>query len=150
MPRVSREWSRFWPDGPQDYETPDQIPYIGRISDNSNIYVATGYRKWGLSNGSLAGIMIADLISQGNCRYESLYSRTRKDQISSLGKTLYGVTSAVKELIKSKLEGASIADLMPGEGRVMFEGKKAGIYRDENDNVTIITSWHPHVNQLEL
>jgi len=132
----------------QDYETPDQIPYIGRISDNSNIYVATGYRKWGLSNGSLAGIMIADLISQGNCRYESLYSRTRKDQISSLGKTLYGVTSAVKELIKSKLEGAeSIADLMPGEGRVInFEGKKAGIYRDENDNVTIIDIMCTHMS----
>ena len=25
----------------QDYDTPDQIPYIGRISDKSNIYVAS-------------------------------------------------------------------------------------------------------------
>lgn len=140
--RVLARWSA------QDYETPDQIPYIGRISDNSNVYVATGFRKWGLSNGTLAGIMIADLISEGSCHYESLYSRTRKDQTSSLGKTLYGVTSAVKELIKSKLEGTeSIADLKPGEGRVInFEGKKAGIYRDENDNVTIIDIMCTHMS----
>ena len=140
--RVLARWSA------QDYETPDQIPYIGRISDNSNAYVATGFRKWGLSNGTLAGIMIADLISEGSCHYESLYSRTRKDQTSSLGKTLYGVTSAVKELIKSKLEGTeSIADLKPGEGRVInFEGKKAGIYRDENDNVTIIDIMCTHMS----
>ena len=32
----------------QDYDTPDQIPYIGRISDNSNVYVASGFGKWGL------------------------------------------------------------------------------------------------------
>ncbi|MGI5936941.1 MAG: FAD-dependent oxidoreductase [Oscillospiraceae bacterium] len=140
--QVLAKWSA------QDYETPDQIPYIGRISDNSTIYAATGYRKWGLSNGTLAGIMISDLISEGNCRYESLYSRTRKDQISSLGKTLYGVTSAVKELIKSKLESTeSIADLKPGEGRIInFEGKKAGIYRDENDNITIIDIMCTHMS----
>jgi glycine/D-amino acid oxidase-like deaminating enzyme len=50
----------------QDYESPDQISYISRISDNSNIYVATGFGKWGLTNGTLAGNMIADLITNGN------------------------------------------------------------------------------------
>jgi glycine/D-amino acid oxidase-like deaminating enzyme len=39
----------------QDYESPDLLPYIGRVSERSTIYVATGYRKWGLTNGTLAG-----------------------------------------------------------------------------------------------
>lgn len=124
----------------QDYDTPDELPYIGRISDNSNIYVAAGFRKWGLSNGTLSGIMIADLIAEGNCNYESLYSRTRSDFLSSPGKAIVGAVNPVIELIKSKFEGTEGIDgLQPGEGRVIhFKGEKAGIYRDTNDDVTIL------------
>ena len=124
----------------QDYDTPDQIPYIGRLSDHSNIYVAAGFKKWGLSNGTLAGNMISELILDGDCRYEELYSRKRGDYSSSLGKTVSEVFGSVGELIKSKFEGTeSIRNLKQGEGRVIdFEGQKAGIYRDFDDNVTVL------------
>ena len=124
----------------QDYDTPDQLAYIGRISDNSHIYMACGFGKWGLSSGTLAGNMISELILDGSCRYEELYSRKRKDYSSAIGKTIAEVTIPVVELIKSKLEPTeSSAELKPGEGRVIsFKGQKAGIYRDDNDNVTIL------------
>lgn len=124
----------------QDYDTPDQIPYIGRLSDNSSIYVAAGYKKWGLSTGTLAGRMISELILNDNCRYEDLYSRKRLDFSSSMGTTISEVFGSVGELIKSKFEKTeSIKDLKPGEGRVInFEGQKAGIYRDFLDHVTIL------------
>ncbi len=124
----------------QDYETPDQIPYIGRISDHSHVYVASGFGKWGLTNGTLAGLMISELILDGSCRYEELYSRTRRDYSSSLGKTIAGVALPVVELIKSKLEPTESAlRLEPGEGRVIrYEGQRAGIYRDYEDNITIL------------
>ena len=124
----------------QDYDTPDQIPYIGRISDNSNVYVASGFGKWGLSNGTLAGNMISELILDGKCRYEEVYSRKRRDYSSSIGKTIAEVVIPVVELIKSKLKGTeSSYHLKRGEGRVInFEGQKAGIYRDIDDTVTIL------------
>ena len=124
----------------QDYESPDLMPYIGRISDNSNIYVASGYRKWGITNGTLAGNQFAELIDTGNCHYESLYSRTRSDFLSSPGTAIRGNVSSIAELVKSKLEGVgSLEALESGEGRtIRFGGKKAGIYRDENDDVTIL------------
>jgi Rieske Fe-S protein len=124
----------------QDYDTPDELPYIGRISDNSNIYVAAGFRKWGLSNGTLSGMLIADLIATGNCQYESLYSKTRADIASSFGKAFVGAVNPVIELIKSKVEETQqIEGLQPGEGRgVRFRGERAGIYRDNDDNVTIL------------
>lgn len=124
----------------QDYDTPDEIPYIGRISDNSCIYAATGFRKWGLSNGTLSGMLIADLIITGNNRYEALYSRTRADILSSFGKAFAGAVNPVIELIKSKLEGYQyIKGLTAGEGRVIrFGGQKAGIYMQEDGSVTIL------------
>lgn len=124
----------------QDYDTPDELPYIGRIYDNSNIYVASGFRKWGLSNGTLSGMQIADLVANGNCQYESLYSRSRSDITSSFGKAFVGAVNPVIELVKSKLEGTQeIEGLQPGEGRVVrFRGERAGIFRDNDDNVTVI------------
>lgn len=124
----------------QDYDTPDQIPYIGRLSDHSNIYFAAGFQKWGLSTGTLAGTMISDLILEGDCRYEELYSRKRSDYSSSPGKTISEVFGSVGELIKSKFEKTeSIRDLKQGEGRVInFDGQRAGIYRDYDDRVTIL------------
>ena len=124
----------------QDYETPDQVPYIGRLSDHSNIYVAAGFCKWGLTRGTLAGMMIADLVINGNCEYEEIYSRKRPDLTSSLGKLVTDVFTPVGELIKSKVEGTqSYRDLKQGEGRaIRFQGEKAGAYRDEKDIVTVI------------
>lgn len=124
----------------QDYKTPDQVAYIGRNTDHTNIFVATGYGKWGLSNGTLAGNMISDLIIKGNCRYEEIYSRKRGDLLSSAGTVLAEVFGSVGELIKSKLEGTeSIEGLKQGEGRIIrFKGQKTGIYRDYDDSVTIL------------
>ncbi|SMC34197.1 Glycine/D-amino acid oxidase [Papillibacter cinnamivorans DSM 12816] len=132
--KVLARWSA------QDYETPDQIPYIGRISENSDIYVASGFGKWGMSSGTLSGMLISEWILEGKCRFQELYSRNRSDYISSLGKTLSGVFVPVGELILSKLEGTeSIVGLRRGEGRVVnFRGRKAGVYRDDNDDVTIL------------
>jgi glycine/D-amino acid oxidase-like deaminating enzyme/nitrite reductase/ring-hydroxylating ferredoxin subunit len=124
----------------QDYETPDQIPYIGRLSDNSNLYVAAGFGKWGLTSGTLSGMMIADLITKGNCEYESVYSRKRADYMKSMGKAASEVLASVGELVKSKFEAKQgIEGLEKGEGRsIRFEGKPAGIYRDGEDQVTIV------------
>src|SRR5690606_8116064 len=47
----------------QDMTTLDQIPYIGTITAGyDNILVATGFHKWGMSNGALAGILLTDQI----------------------------------------------------------------------------------------
>lgn len=124
----------------QDYLTPDHVPYIGRASDRSDLYVACGFGKWGLTSGTLAGRMIARLVTEGHCRYEDIYSRERGDLGSSAGTVISEVMGSVGELIKSKFESPeSIRDLKPGEGRVIrYEGHKAGIYRDEHDDVTIL------------
>ena len=124
----------------QDYESPDLLPYIGRLSKNSNIYVASGYRKWGLTNGTLAGMMLAELIDTGSCRYEALFSGKRADILSSPGAAISGNVTSMAQLVKSKLEGVGAKNALEvGQGRVIrFNGEKAGIYRSENDEVTIL------------
>src|SRR5690606_22705049 len=47
----------------QDFSTVDGTPYVGRSPRTRNTFVATGFHKWGLTNGTAAGAMIADEIS---------------------------------------------------------------------------------------
>lgn len=136
----------------QDYETPDGIPYIGRLSSSSHIFIASGFDKWGMTNGTLAGNLIADLIKRGANRYEELFSPARADIKGSAGKFVSEVGAAVGELVKSKFEAPEgIEDMKPGEGRVInFSGNKAGIYLDDDGNVIIVdiacTHMSTHLN----
>ena len=51
---ISHRWSG------QVIETPDGLPYIGKMADHQ--YAATGFGGNGMTFGTLAGIMIADAI----------------------------------------------------------------------------------------
>ena len=59
--QVDYRWSS------QDYESFDKLPYIGKLTPgNDHIYVATGFSLWGMSKGSMAGMMLADLVQGKN------------------------------------------------------------------------------------
>ena len=47
------------------------------IYRKNNIYIVTGTNKWGLSNGSIAAIIIKDLITKNSSEYEELYNPSR-------------------------------------------------------------------------
>ena len=41
----------------------DKIPYIGEFSNyTENLYLATGFEKWGMTNSNIAGNIISDKI----------------------------------------------------------------------------------------
>ncbi|MGV0625442.1 FAD-dependent oxidoreductase [Mycolicibacter minnesotensis] len=44
----------------QDYAPVDKLPYVGPIlPDNDAIYVATGFNKWGMTNGAAAALALS-------------------------------------------------------------------------------------------
>ena len=51
--------------------------YRKNNSKQNNIYIVTGTNKWGLSNGSIAAIIIKDLITKNSSEYEELYNSSR-------------------------------------------------------------------------
>jgi glycine/D-amino acid oxidase-like deaminating enzyme/nitrite reductase/ring-hydroxylating ferredoxin subunit len=124
----------------QDYKTPDDMPYIGRVTKGSNIFVGTGYGKWGLSLGTLAGMMISDIIVNGSSKYEELYSPNRVNILSSAKTFVKEVAGQAKELISSKFKHADYTlDLEPGGASIInFDGKKVGAYVDEDNVLTIL------------
>ncbi|MGI5899625.1 MAG: FAD-dependent oxidoreductase [Christensenellales bacterium] len=62
----------------QDCMSLDSIPYIGRHSRSSReLFVITGFNKWGMTGCMAAAVLISQMISEGGGRYEALFSPSR-------------------------------------------------------------------------
>lgn len=62
----------------QDCITLDGMAYIGRYSSGTpDLYVATGFNKWGFSSSMVAANILADLVSERENPYSELYSPSR-------------------------------------------------------------------------
>ena len=62
----------------QDCMTLDKIPYIGQYSANTpDVYVATGFNKWGMTNAMAAANILLDLIMGKENPYTKVFSPSR-------------------------------------------------------------------------
>lgn len=64
--------------GTQDCMSLDGIPYIGQHSrSREQVFVATGFNKWGMTSAMAAAIVLEELITKGKSEYEELFSPKR-------------------------------------------------------------------------
>lgn len=62
----------------QDCMTLDCIPYIGQYSKSTpDVFVATGFNKWGMTNGMVAAELLCDLVQGISNPYESVFDPSR-------------------------------------------------------------------------
>ena len=76
-----------------DIMTNDNLPYIGKIKDN--LFLATGYNTWGLTNGILSGMIIKDIILKKDNPYISLFDPKRVN----LQKEINIITNTSKNIL---------------------------------------------------
>lgn len=63
----------------EDYDTPDRVAYGGEPDAEKapGFHIATGFNAWGISNGTAAGLMIADVICGRGSPWQRLYDPAR-------------------------------------------------------------------------
>lgn len=62
----------------QDCMTLDGIPYIGHYSNSTpNLYVATGFNKWGMSSSMVSAMILTDMILGRENPYQEIFSPSR-------------------------------------------------------------------------
>lgn len=62
----------------QDCMSLDGIPYIGQYSLNTpNLFVATGFNKWGMTSSMVAARLLCDLVEGKENEYERVFSPSR-------------------------------------------------------------------------
>lgn len=114
--RLRARWSA------QDYVSIDELPYVGPlVPGHDNIWVATGYAKWGMTNGIAAALMLSDRFHGDRRPWEGAFNSSRYQQISGLP-TAAMINGAVGlEMVKG-WAGAALAG-SPGPHDSVAEGE---------------------------
>lgn len=133
----------------QDLVTPDKVPYIGRISENhDNVFVATGFRKWGMAHGTLSGLLIRDLITGKDNPYAKIYAPSRFPLDPSLKTFMKENMNVAAQLISGKFDrpDKEIKDIGHDEGAVItIKGKRAGAYMDGEGKLFVVDTTCTHM-----
>ena len=81
-------------------------------AETENFYIATGFNGWGISNGTAAGMLIADQIVGRSNPWAQLYDPRRPSP-----KT-FNQGGDTRSRVRA------LADIVPGEGGVLKVGKE--------------------------
>lgn len=124
-----------------DIITKDYIPYIGLI--DKNLYLATGYNTWGMTNGTLAGLIIRDLILDKKSESIRVFNPQRDNVKMLIKYPLYTFNNAysfgVSKIIKNKKWYSKDIEFKK------INGCSVGIYTDASGNKHIVKNKCPHL-----
>ena len=134
----------------QDNMPVDSVPYVGRMLPfQRGIWVATGFGKWGLSNGTAAAMILADSIAGRDNPWAALFDATRVKPLAS-------AAEFVKENVNvgahffgdhlSRPDHRAVDEVPRGEGRLVRDGaRKVAAYRDDDGTVHAVSSVCTHL-----
>jgi len=140
---ITHRWSA------QDYSADDGVPYIGRLHPlSTRIRVATGFKKWGITSGTLAGMLTTDAILGRDNPWGGLFATTRlrpaeapRFVIENSRAGLHMVLDRVRER-----GGRPSEDLAPGEGDIVaHDGHKVAGYRDDEGRLHAVSTRCTHL-----
>jgi glycine/D-amino acid oxidase-like deaminating enzyme/nitrite reductase/ring-hydroxylating ferredoxin subunit len=128
----------------QDYMSVDRVPYIGRLRrTTAHVFAATGYSKWGMTAGTLAGMLLTDRILARENPWAELYDAKRIRPKAALKRFVTGNAAAGYHFLADRLRAAGrgqIEALGPGEGAIVrVRGRKRAVYRDETGSLHVLS-----------
>ena len=133
----------------QDCMTLDGIPYIGRYSDDTpNIYVATGFNKWGMTSSMVSAMIISDIILEKENDFKEIFSPKRFDLSLSINNVAKDISETAKNFIAQKIyiPSSQIEHIQNGHGGIVeYNGEKVGVYKDKNGKEYIVSTKCAHL-----
>jgi glycine/D-amino acid oxidase-like deaminating enzyme/nitrite reductase/ring-hydroxylating ferredoxin subunit len=133
----------------QVMEPSDSLAYIGHNPfDKNNVYVVSGDSGNGMTHGTIAGMLIRDLIIGRENRWAKIYSPSRFKLFKSGSVFFKEFVGGLMSYLKTKpgQDSTALGKIARNEGAVItFEGKKFGAYRDENNLLHFVDAECSHL-----
>jgi glycine/D-amino acid oxidase-like deaminating enzyme/nitrite reductase/ring-hydroxylating ferredoxin subunit len=136
----------------QDCETLDTIPYVGALyREGPQVYVATGYGKWGMTNSAAAAQMLCDLITGESAidpDVRALFDPLRVAPVASAKNFFVQTADTLRAFTAGRagIETGDFDDIKPGEGAVKrVDGKARAIYKDPDGNIRMFSASCTHL-----
>ncbi len=133
----------------QDVMTFDGMPMAGRYAKNlKDIYVVTGFNKWGMTNSMVCASILTDAILERGNPYSELFSpsrRIKKNLVPFISNAFTNLSEIFLGYFRFTIKGAS--EILPGQGMIVFyRGKRRAVYRDEDGKLYVIGRMCPHMH----
>jgi len=133
----------------QDFIPSDGIPYIGRVALSDMTLTATGFMKWGLSNGTAAALMLTDVITGIENPLIDSFDPTRIGDARSIGKLIRDNLGVGGKWVADRVVERRAPDLDAlerGSARLMeVGGEGVAAYRDPSGKVHAVSSTCTHL-----
>ncbi len=141
---IAFQWSNI------DIITDDKMPFISSV--RKNLYVATGFNTWGMTNGVIAAKILSDNILNITNEYNSLFQNKRKNwyQIKNFFANTF--ISLWGFLASKKVDKSWYNNNLKFK---TIKGKKVAVYKDKGNKKHIVYTTCPHLkcslvfNELE-
>jgi glycine/D-amino acid oxidase-like deaminating enzyme/nitrite reductase/ring-hydroxylating ferredoxin subunit len=133
----------------QIMEPMDSLGYIGKNPwDKKNIYIITGDSGNGMTNGTVGGLLIPDLIMGKENEWEEIYKPSRIKLLLA-GKIWFReFTDGFSAYIKNSPDGKEekLSEIKNGEGKIIeLDKKKFGAYCDEHNHLHLVSAKCTHL-----
>jgi glycine/D-amino acid oxidase-like deaminating enzyme/nitrite reductase/ring-hydroxylating ferredoxin subunit len=141
--KVEYRWST------QDNYSADHVPFVGKLTRRADhVYVATGFGGWGMTNGTVAALILTDAILGRPNAWAELYDSTRLPRVRGLGRFVKENANVGTRWIGDRLPGrkGEPDDIPAGEGRIVdLNGERAAVYKDEQGALTALSATCTHL-----
>ena len=133
-----------------DYYTLDHVPYIGRLRRRSrHVYVATGFNGWGMTGGTLAGMILSDLVLGIDNPWAQLYDAQRLKVRGAASMFVKENAKVARHWVGDRLartDAPTIEAVAPGEGAIVsLHGERIAVYRDEANTLHTLSPVCTHL-----
>src|SRR5699024_8927233 len=133
-----------------DYASMHGSPYIGKLLPiTKHLYVATGFNAWGITNGTVAAMILSDTILGNSNPWAELYDATRIKPTVSAKRFIKQNIHVAKDFIQDRLVSypeKSPSDLPPGEGALIeVQGEKVAAYKDLQNTLHLLSPVCTHM-----
>ncbi|MGH9030975.1 MAG: FAD-dependent oxidoreductase [Acidimicrobiia bacterium] len=141
---IEHRWSA------QDYQTVDGLPYVGRLTArDERILVATGFRKWGMTNGTAAAQIIADAVLERENPWATAFDATRLAPRASIVDFVRDNLDVARRFVGDRLaelRTPSADTLARGMGGIVKRGAaRVAAYRDPDGALHAVSSTCTHL-----
>jgi glycine/D-amino acid oxidase-like deaminating enzyme/nitrite reductase/ring-hydroxylating ferredoxin subunit len=133
----------------QIIETADGLAFIGKSPGDraENVYLTTGDSGMGMTHGTIAGMLLTDLIQERENDWASLYdpSRMSLKAAGALARENLNAAAHYADFVTPG-EVSEVSEIAPGEGAVVRRGlKRIAVYRDAGGELHERSAVCPHL-----
>jgi glycine/D-amino acid oxidase-like deaminating enzyme/nitrite reductase/ring-hydroxylating ferredoxin subunit len=133
----------------EDYSAMDSAPFVGWSSSGGDGYlVATGFAAWGISNGTAAAMIIADLVQGRDNPWLDMFDATRVKPVAGAGEFVKENAEVAAHLVSGYLsrKPKDLDELEPGHAAIMkIDGKNVAAFKDEQGKVHAVSAVCTHM-----